>query len=189
MKLKLATLICLLSIGFLNAQDKLTLEQEYDIIMEEWETISADLKTYQGLISYCKSDDVKRNAIQLLGIIHHYDSLVLQILTSPEAMAKLDSKEQKSTLKEIEKFESEYSVSSFITKLNDECKFAKEIEKDKKYSKDDLGDRSYDGQVYILETDIKKYINHIDSRVEHIDSHLHKLHIDDVKVYRASDDD
>lgn len=189
MKYLLTLLIVAFGFKVSFSQDaKLTLEQEYDILVVEWEKISAELKTYQGLELYCKSDDFKKKTINMLGLIHHYDSLVLQVLVDPKLTSKLDSKEQKATLKEIEEFESAYSVKEFVKKLNDECKFRSQIEKEKKYSKNDIGANSYDGQILLLETDLRKYIKHIDTRVEHIDDHLHKLHIDQVKSYKTVND-
>lgn len=189
-------LILFLSLTFIGtvlyAQDateeqKMSLEQEFDDLVTEWETLSADLSTYSGLKSYCTIDAYRANVVSTLGVIHHYDSLVLEIITDPTEMALLDDKEQKATRKEIEKFENEYSTTAFMIKLKDECKFRREIEHDKKYSKNDIGANSYDGQILLLETDLKKYIKHIDSRVEHIDKHVHKLHIDDVRAYDKSE--
>ena len=183
---KLILFLCTLMIGAaLQAQDragdqKMTLEQEFDDLVERWEAASSDLSTYGGLKSYCTIDEYRANIINLLGTVHHYDSLVLEIITDPTEMAKLDSKEQQATKKEIEKFESEYSTTAFMVKLKEECKFRREIERDKKYSKNDIGANSYDGQILLLETDLRKYIKHIDSRLEHIDKHVHKLHIDDM---------
>lgn len=170
-----------------DKSQELSLEQEFDQLVTEWEALSEDLSTYSGLKSYCTIDAYKANVINTLGIIHHYDSLVLQIITDPAEMALLEDKEQKATLKEIEKFESEYSTTAFMIKLKDECKFRRDIEHDKKYSKNDIGANSYDGQILLLETDLRKYIKHIDSRVEHIDNHVHKLHIDDVRAYKKSE--
>ena len=168
-------------------EQELSLEQEFDKLVQEWESLSAELSTYSGLKSYCTIDAYKANVINTLGIIHHYDSLVLEIITDPTEVALLDDKEQKATLKEIEKFESEYSTTAFMVKLQEECKFRRDIEHDKKYSVNDIGANSYDGQILLLETDLRKYIKHIDSRVEHIDQHVHKLHIDAVRSYNKSE--
>ncbi len=190
MKINL-TIIFLLASCFVFAQNKdtesgeHTLEKDYDLLVVAWENLSAELKTYSGLQSYCKSDEYKKSTIDILEQIHHYDTLILDVISSKEALAKLDEKEKASTLKEIEKFESEYSVLAFIAKLTEECKYSREIEKEKKYSKTDIGANSYDGQILLLETDLSKFINHIDTRVEHIDDHIHKLHIDNVRTFKS----
>ena len=179
----------MIMIGFgLQAQDssgdqEQSLEKEFDDLVERWESASGELSTYGGLKSYCTIDTYRANVVGLLGEVHHYDSLVLNIITDPTERAKMDSKEQAATKKEIEKFESEYSTTNFMIKLKEECKFRREIEHDKKYSKNDIGANSYDGQILLLETDLRKYIKHIASRLEHIDKHVHKLHIDDVRSF------
>lgn len=175
-------------VGFLQAQEptaqqQRSLEKEFDQLVVEWEKLSDELKTYSGLETYCTNDQYKANVVNMLSLIHHYDSLVLDIITDPSEMAKLDAKEQKKTKDEIEKFESEYSTTAFIIKLKDECKFRKEIERNKEESKNDFGMNSYDGQILVLETDLQKYVKHIDSRLEHIDDHVHKLHIDNVREF------
>ncbi len=175
-------------VGFLQAQEptaqqQRSLEKEFDQLVVEWEKLSGELKTYSGLETYCTNDQYKANVVNMLGLIHHYDSLVLDIITDPKEMAKLDAKEQKKTKDEIEKFESEYSTTAFIIKLKEECKFRKEIERNKEESKNDFGMNSYDGQILVLETDLQKYVKHIDSRLEHIDDHVHKLHIDNVREF------
>jgi hypothetical protein len=190
MKINL-TILFLLAASFAFAQKKdskkevYALEKDYDLLVVAWEKLSVDLKTYSGLQTYCKSDEYKKSTINILEQIHHYDTLILEVMSSTEALAKLDEKEKASTLKEIEKFESEYSVLAFIAKLTAECKYSREIEKDKKYSKSDIGANSYDGQILLLETDLSKFIKHIDSRVEHIDDHIHKLHIDNVRTFKS----
>lgn len=161
-----------------TAQDKSieALEDKYDNLASEWLQISGDLKTYGGLAQYCYNSTYRENTATILQAIHHYDSVVLQNLEGTASL-NYDSKEQKNTLKDLEKLEERYSVAAFGDHLMESCSFRREIEKNKKEEKNDFGAESYDGKILLLETELRKYLNHIDQLVLKMDDHLHMLHI------------
>ena len=171
--------LCLMIIA-LNAtsQDKSAqkLEDKYDNLASEWLLISGDLKTYGGLAQYCLQSSYREKTASILQSIHHYDSVVLQNLAGSD-QATINAKEQKNTLKDLEKLEGKYSIADFNEHLKESCAFRREIEKNKKEEKNDFGAESYDGKILLLETELRKYLHHIDQLVLKMDDHLHLLHL------------
>ncbi len=156
--------------------DSTGIVKQFDALVIKWELLSNDLATYEGLEKYCTEKEYQTNVIKTLDEIHHYDSLLYQVISKKARFDK--SAELKKTLAQIEEFETEYKGPSFIKKLHDECVGRREIEKDSKETRNDIGMNSYDGQVLILEADLKKYVTHITKLMDHIEEHVHHLHIE-----------
>ena len=70
----------------------------------------------------------------------------------------------------------------FLSKLHQECEERHDVEHNKKYSKNDFAERSYDGQKYVVQLEIKKYMKHITEKIDYIDKYLHHLHITEIKL-------
>lgn len=160
-----------------------SLEDQYDAITAEWLSQSGQLKTYSGLTDICTDAEYRKQTIEILSIIHHYDSLVLDALNDPANIMKIDHKEYASSMKDITKFETEYGVRSFISHLKTSCETRLDLERNKEDLRKESGQYSYDGQILVLETEIRKYLKHLDKKVIRIDDHLHLLHLEDVKKY------
>lgn len=165
------------------AQTSSKLEEDFDLLTSEWLNVSGELKTYSGLNRFCINADFRQETMDILGLLHHYDSLVLQILLDPSYDLDISHREYKHTIKDIQKFEEEFSIKKFIDHLRESCAARNELER----SKDDLvkgsNVHSYDGQILVLETDIRRFLNHIDKKVIAIDDHLHMIHVDQVKSF------
>ncbi len=159
--------------AMLAAQDFGDVEKSYDVLTEQWLRISTDMKTYQGLSLYCRQPAVQEGTHKLLHTIHYFDSVILETLNDPSM--QFDGREQKKTVKDIEKFESEYTLAAFQEVFDTSCKTRRALEKDKEDLTKEIGMYSYDGQVMMLETQLHRYLNHIDKKVVAIDEHLHLL--------------
>ncbi len=149
---------------------------KFDDIVTRWDILSDDLGSYEGLNKYCTQKQYQDEVITILNEIHHYDSVLYDKLSQKARFSK--NHELKKTLEQIEQFEDEFKSPSFLKKLHDECVGRREIEKDAKETKNDIGMNSYDGQVLVLEADLHKYIIHITRLVDHIKDHIHHLHIE-----------
>lgn len=167
-----------------NNQVPVSLEEQYDVITSEWLSRSGELKTYSGLAGVCTDAQYRKKTIEILSAIHHYDSLVLDALNDPANIMKIDHKEYVSSMKDIYKFEAEYGVRSFISLLRESCETRQDLEQNKEDLKKESGQYSYDGQILVLETEIRKYLKHLDKKVIRIDDHLHLLRLDDVMSYQ-----
>jgi len=163
-----------------DQSDKESLEKEFDAVAKEWHQLSEKIDNYDGLGDYCTNDAFKNQVLASIQRIHHFDSLIMDKLKSPTFVHE-NLREERKTLKNVEEFESEYSIPSFVKHLKKECHDRHEIEKNRKKTLNEVGSESYSGQVYLVELELYKYIHHIDKRLLHIEKHLHKVHIDDVR--------
>lgn len=175
---KVVLLLALICAGvFSFAQEtRESLGKKIDELTYAWDLEADNLDTYEGMMKFCSNRDYRLETIQLLHDIHHYDSVLLERLQRASRFSK--NHEVQKTLKDIEKFETEYSMKEFIAFLYEECKGMSELEKNRETIMDDVADESYDGKRYILETEIAKYIHHITKRVDVIREHVHHLHIE-----------
>lgn len=164
-----------------KAQTNSSIEQQYDLLTAQWLELSGNLKTYQGLNTFCTSPEYRTSSIEVLGHLHHFDSLVLDLMKEHQGEFAISHKEFKATLKDIEKFETEYGIKAFITVLKGCCDSRRDLERHKKELVNEIGANSYDGQILILENYLRKFLHHIDKKVLAIDDHLHMIHPDQVK--------
>lgn len=182
---KITFFLALSTISFLSLaqtatlEEKESLEKEFDKVAQEWHTISKVIDNYEGLAEYCGSAQFKKDVVTSIGKVHHFDSLIMDKIQAPSFVHE-NAKEERKTLKSIEEFESEYRIPSFIEHLKSECDARHDIEKDRENTANEIGAESYSGQVYLIELELYKYIHHIDKRLDHIEKHLHKIHIDDI---------
>ena len=149
------------------------LDDKIDQVTYDWDLEADKLATYEGLLFVCGNIEYRQKIIGLLNDVHHLDSVLYEVLLKVSRTSS--DKEVKKTLKDIEKFEKEYGTKSFIHFMNSECKAAKEIEKNADDLRKQVGQDSYSGQVYILETELFKYVKHITHRVDKIRLHVHHL--------------
>ncbi len=163
----------LFTINLFAQEDEQRLDDKIDEITYDWDLEADKLSSYEGLQELCFDEEYRNKILTLLDDIHHYDTILYNVLT--KLSRTNDDKEIKKTLKDIKKFESEYDSKSFIHFMNGECKAMKEIEKNSEETANDVGINSYSGQVYLLETELFKYVKHVTARVDKIRLHVHHL--------------
>lgn len=152
-----------------------TLGKIIDDLTYGWDLEADNLDDYDGMLKFCRNADYRNEVLTMLEDIHHYDSVLLEKLQRASRFSK--DKAVKKALKDISKFEEEYSMKEFIEFLVDECKGIEEIEKNRDDLEDEITIESYDGKRYVIETELSKYIHHITRRVDVIREHVHHLHI------------
>lgn len=170
-----ATLFCtFLILTSLIAQDaEERVDEKVDQITYDWDLEADKLATYEGLGSICLDEEYRSKILSLMKDIHHYDTVLFEILT--KLSKKNKDKEIKRTLKDITKFEEKYNPKNFAHFMNQECNALKELEKNADDLRNEVGQNSYSGQVYILETELSKYVRHVTSSVDRIRQHVHHL--------------
>ncbi len=178
--LALTTVVSLPVVAQEEEEDFESIVKHFDELDAEWHTLDGVLDDYDGIKNYCKDQSVKDKVTTILEKLHHYDTLIIQKMNDPSYV--IDNKERNKILKQIRKFEEEYSIPNFLKKLKQECHERHVTEHDKKYTKNDFADNSYDGQRYIVEQEIKKYMKHITDKIDHIDKYLHHIHITEIKL-------
>lgn len=161
--------------------DDISVERNYDELTEQWVSLSDEMKHYHGLGQFCNNEAYRDQVITVLQKIHHYDSLVLDIINDPTYMLDISQKDYKQTRKELDKIETDFSIKAFISVLRESCITRRELESEKDQLKLQLGVYSFDGQVLILETGISKYLNHLDKHLISMRDHIHKIHPDQIQ--------
>lgn len=189
---KIASFVIALTLFFLSGKGfgqtyvAVNVEEEYEFLTNHWLKMSADISHYYGLSAFCTNSEYRTYTIEVLESLHHYDSLVLDLLKDPTADIDISSHEYKKTMKDIEKFEGDYDLKEFISFLRESCITRNQLERDKDDLKNEVGMYSYDGQVMMLETEVNKFLNKIDKRILAINKHIHHIHPDKVKPFRIA---
>jgi hypothetical protein len=174
--------IKLLVIGFLisslavaQEEENASLGEQIDQITYSWDTEAEGLKSYDGLTKFCKDAAYRDNLISLLNEIHHFDSVLYD--RALVASQRSSDKEIKKLIKEIEGFEDKYSMKSLIRFMSEECKAQRALDKEQEDLRTEMGEESYDNQVYIIELELRKYVKHVTKRIDNVRKHVHHLHI------------
>ncbi|MFY0690040.1 MAG: hypothetical protein JXQ90_22905 [Cyclobacteriaceae bacterium] len=157
------------------AQESVSVGRTLDQLTFTWDNEAISLSTYEGLRKFCQDETYRVDVIQLLNEIHHYDSILYQ--RALVAKTKSSDREIVKLIHEIESFEEEYSSKKFIHFLHQECNAQKSLEKDSDNLKRDIGQDSYDSQVYLIEVEIQRYVKHVTKRVDSIKKHINHLHV------------
>ncbi len=166
-------LITIITLNVAAQDDEGRLDERIDDVTYEWDLEADKLATYEGLLFVCSNQEYRQKIIGLLNEVHHLDSVLYDVLLKLSRTSS--DKEIKKTLKDIKKFEEDYDTKGFIHFMNSECKAAREIEKTAADTRNEVGESSYSGQVYILETELFKYVKHVTQRVDKIRLHVHHL--------------
>ncbi|MCP4457945.1 MAG: hypothetical protein GY816_07975 [Cytophagales bacterium] len=171
---------CFILIGFLfvfqsKAQENEGIGEAIDSLTYAWDMESAYLGELTGFKRFCDKKLYRNEVIHMLNDIHHYDSVLYDRLV--KAQRYNHDKEIAKTIDDISKFEQEYSMKAFLKFLNSECASLHKIERHRKDLENDIGNESYDGQIYVLLTEMGKYLHHITKRVDLLRKHVHHLHI------------
>ncbi len=179
--MKLFSYCLLFSVGYVSlAQSEIEapLEDQFDVVTNEWLEKSELLKNYVGINEYCQNPTFRKSVDRLLVEIHSFDSLIIAKLEDPSAYFSWDTKEEKKTLKDVHEMEAEYGMEAFVDHMREACYMRNEIESNEENLRKGMGMESYDGKILILETEVSKYLKKIDKLIVKIDEHLHVLHID-----------
>ena len=148
--------------------------EHLDELDAEWHEYSDELATYAGLLRFCTDNEYRRKIEVILNNVHAYDRKLYNVLLSKAELEGTDRTLRK-TLKEIEKIEDKYRASNFKKKLNDDCKGAKKIEKNKEKLQRDVQMESFDGKAMVIDNDIHVYIRKVTHLIDLIDKHAHHL--------------
>ncbi|MFT4737425.1 MAG: alkyl hydroperoxide reductase subunit AhpF [Cyclobacteriaceae bacterium] len=159
----------------LAQEEKESIGEAIDRVSFDWDTQAVELEYYAGLTKFCKDAEYRTSIIELMSEIHHFDSLLYE--KALVAQSRSDDKEIKKLIKEIEGFEGKYSFHDFIHFLKEECDGLKKLEKNSEDLNTATGEESLDGQIYIIEVEMQRYVKHLTKRVDHIRKHVHHLHI------------
>lgn len=143
-----------------------------DDLTIKWDKRAAELGKYTGLKYYCTSDKYRTETIELLDKIHHYDTVLYQVVT--EKYKDTKDKEAQATIDDILTVETEYTTPNFKKFLTEEC--TKYEEAGEEYGTQS-GSKFYK-EVEKIEKELDKYVSKITERIDLIDEHVHHLKLD-----------
>lgn len=149
------------------------IREKIDELTFKWDNEAVTLQTYSGLTQFCEDKDYRYEIMGLLRDIHHYDSVLYE--RAKKASQVSSDRELKKLMKDIEDFEKDYSMRDFIVFMKKDCRARSEIERNSEELRSNVAEESYDNQVYIIETELHKYVKHITKRVDKVREHVHHL--------------
>lgn len=154
-----------------HAQDE-DIVATIDDLTIKWDKQAESLQKYSGMKYYCTSEKYRESTIDLLDRIHHYDTVLYNIVS--EKYKDVKDKEATATLKDILTVETDYTTPNFKAFLKDECARFAEIEE--KYDKS--SGSPYFKEIEKLEKELAKYVINVTKRIDLIDEHVHHLKLD-----------
>ncbi|MEQ9424840.1 MAG: hypothetical protein RJQ09_10505 [Cyclobacteriaceae bacterium] len=172
--LKIFSLILL--ILFLSSSSKAQyaddIEKEHNILTYQWLFVSEGTKSYEGIAEYCLKPEYKAYTIEVLENLHHYESIVLDMIKYPRPEISLSKKSRQKVVDDITAFKAEYDVESVVSFLDETCELRYQLESNKKAKRSKFGGNSYKGKSYMIETGLRRYLKNIDKRIMAIDNHV-----------------
>lgn len=166
----IASTLLIVTCLFAQSQES-EIAKTIDKLTVKWDKNAIDLETYEGLGKFCSESAYRKQIIELLDEIHHYDTLLYGIV-SRKFDASQDA-EAKATIEDINTLEADYTTSSFKKFIHQECNTYNEIEK----NLGSKGGKEYEKEVKNLEKELIKYVVEVTKRIDLIDEHMHHLHI------------
>lgn len=140
-----------------------------DELRTAWDIEALKMESYEGMKEYCHSKTYRKDVLDLLHQIHHYDTTLYFTVTEKyDANADAAAKE---TLDDIMTLETKYTNRNFVAFLKKECDKVIHIEKN--LAKKDSG--GFDKDIAALEEELIEYIDAVTLRVDLVDEHIHHL--------------
>ncbi|MCP4459514.1 MAG: hypothetical protein GY816_16055 [Cytophagales bacterium] len=136
----------------------------------KWDNEAEGLSSYDGLTKFCLDANHRGEMTGTLKGIHHYDSVLYETIAQKARFG--GTSEMKKTMKDIEKLEDGYSIKAFLVFLQEECNARRAIEKNARKTGEDK-----DAEVYVLETELSKYVKRITKRIDVVREHVRHLSV------------
>jgi len=167
MKILLLITSVLFAFNFSHAQDE-DIVKIMDKLRGDWDAKVQFLRTYDDLKNMCRNGDFRRDLIALLDQIHHYDT-ILYNMVKMKYSANSDA-EAKATLDDIETLEAEYTTKDFRNFVHQECGEYNMVENS--FGKEG---EEYESEKKRVEAELIKYVPVITRQIDLIDEHAHHL--------------
>lgn len=145
-----------------------------------WEEESKKLIKYKGLAGFCNDSEFRTTYYDLLKEIHHYHAMLYEelIRTSDQH----DQKKMKKVLEEIEIIEQDYNIERFNDFFKERCYDQKDLERNSKQHLSGFGVHSYHGKIYVMEEELRRYIEKLTKRISKVKKHIKHLHLDSIPL-------
>ncbi len=152
-----------------------TLGRKIILLSTSWEKESKKLVEYHGLTGFCSDAEFRNVVYTLLNEIHYYHALLYKelLMTSDQH----DQKKLRKVLSELEIIEKDYAIESFNDFFRERCLDQKALEKNSKQHKSGFGVHSYHGQIYVMEEELRRYIDKLSKRIGRVKRHVKHLNL------------
>ena len=170
-KFSLSLIIALISFaGFSQeVEEEGSITSIVDDLRFRWYEHALKLKTYEGLIDYCRVKEFREMTVNMLDEIHHYDSSLYTIVQTKYDYSQ--DKEAAATLEDIETLEEAYKTRSFQKFLRNECMQRNEIARNAGRAGEDRNSKV----VLDLEAELAAYVAEVTRQIDVVDDHIHHL--------------
>jgi len=169
MKLATLTILVFITISNVSIAQESEITKIIDDLTVRWDETALVMKKYDGMKDFCHNSSSRIITIALLKKIHHYDSVLYNLVTT-----KFDTNgdiEAKKTLDDIVLLEGDYTTKSFLKFLHTDCSIVNEVENN--YAK--KGGAKYQKEKEKLEIELLKYVAAITNQIDIVDRHIHHL--------------
>jgi len=152
-----------------------TLGHKIVTLSTSWEKESKKLIEYHGLSGFCSDPEFRDVVYELLNEIHYYHALLYKELL--ETSDQHDQKKLRKVLIEMEIIEKDYAIESFNDFFRERCVDQKSLEKNAKQHKSGFGVHSYHGKIYVMEEELRRYIDKLSKRIGKVKKHVKHLNL------------
>lgn len=141
-----------------------------------WEEESKKLIEYRGLSGFCNDLEFRNDYYDLLKEIHQYHGMLYEqlIRTSDQH----DQRKMNKVLEELEIIEKDYNIVSFNDFFRERCYDQKDLEKNTRQHQSGFGTHSYHGKIYVMEEELRRYIEKLTKRITKVKKHIRHLHLE-----------
>ncbi|UXP31557.1 hypothetical protein N6H18_14490 [Reichenbachiella agarivorans] len=164
----LVAAICAISTAAFS-QSSTSIVTTIDSLTQVWDKEAVVIESYEGMRDYCTNRVHRQNTIDMIKLIHHYDSALYKTVKSKYDINQ--DAEAKATLDDIKKLETEYTTKEFLSFIHEECATFNMIEKNYGKSKG----KTYEKEVKKMEKELAQYVDQITLQIDIIDEHIHHL--------------
>ncbi len=141
-----------------------------------WEEESKKLIEYRGLSGFCNDLEFRSDYYDLLKEIHEYHGLLYEQLV--RTSDQHDQKKMHKVLDEIEIIERDYNITAFNDFFRERCYDQNDLEKNTKKYLSGFGVHSYKGKIYVMEEELRRYIEKLTKRINRVKRHIRHLHLE-----------
>ena len=152
-----------------------TLGRKIILLSTSWEKESKKLIEYHGLTGFCSDPEFRSVVYELLNEIHYYHALLYKELL--ETSDQHDQKKLRKVLTEMEIIEKDYAIESFNDFFRERCMDQRTLEKNSKQYKSGFGVHSYHGKIYVMEEELRRYIDKLSKRIGRVKRHVKHLNL------------
>ena len=169
-----ALILFLVNFSALEAEPFIT-ERKILTLSDHWKKEMRTLENYRGLETFCWDQSQRQIIFNLLEEIHEYhDALYEDLQTTQYNHSKRTIQR---ILKHIDKLEEKYNPQDFNQFFQSQCALQSKIQRKSDHYRAGFGVHSYEGKIYVQETEMYRYLKRLTKRIDRIKKHVEHFYI------------